>query len=97
MIKEFTINTVVGGNMVLYFTASWVNTCVQTEAMLTNASKMFPNISFLKVNTTKLPKVKQEFGVTGIPCFIFVKNGVVFKRLAGGISEKVLISILSNY
>ena len=58
-------------------------------------SKKFPNIAFVKIDVDALPGAAQEFSVSSVPTFVFIKDAAKVHEFAGA-SEEMLSSKLAD-
>ena len=73
------------------FFASWCPHCRHTEGIINTLAKAYAGrAAILAVDVDMAPKTARKFGVQGVPSFVFVKNGQIVKRMAGGFSETEL-------
>ena len=65
------------------FWAPWCGPCRMMAPVYDKMSEKYPQIKFVKVNTTEYTAKAGELGVSGIPCIIVFKNGQEVDRLIG--------------
>ncbi|KAJ3687132.1 hypothetical protein LUZ61_016296 [Rhynchospora tenuis] len=75
--------------VVIDFTATWCGPCRIMAPIFEALSKQFPGVVFLKVDVDEQKEVAQEYKVTAMPTFAFVKDGVKFDELVGADKGKL--------
>ncbi|KAJ4745960.1 thioredoxin family protein [Rhynchospora pubera] len=68
---------------VLYFTATWCGPCRVMAPLFEKLAQKHPQIVFLKLDIDQLSSVAQEWNVTSVPTFFFVKNGKTVDTVRG--------------
>ena len=71
------------GKVLLDFYADWCGPCSRIAPMFAKLAELYPEVVFLKANVDDIPELSDEFGVTVLPTFVFLKDGVVFHRTEG--------------
>lgn len=61
--------------VVLDFYAVWCGPCKNFAPKFDALSKEFPNVTFIKIDTQKLPDVSSSYGIQSIPTIVLVKEG----------------------
>lgn len=73
------------------FFATWCPHCKKMEPIVAQlAQKYAGKISILRVDVDQAPLASRKFGISGVPTFLFVKNGQVADSLAGEYSAAEL-------
>lgn len=79
------------GNVVVKFSAEWCGPCKTMkpifEQVEKDTAKRSSNIVFIEVNTDKMQKIVKKLKISGIPTFIFFKNGKEVTRTVGAMSK----------
>ena len=92
-----TIMTKAGNNLIAFdLYADWCMPCRILSPTLekiakSNASK----VVFYKINIDKLPQVARDFGVSGIPLVVFMKNKTVVQEFVGVQPEEDYIAAIN--
>ncbi|KAJ3705814.1 hypothetical protein LUZ61_009519 [Rhynchospora tenuis] len=68
---------------ILYFTATWCGPCRVMAPLFEKLAQKHPQIVFLKLDIDQLGSVAQEWNVTSVPTFFFVKNGKTVDTVRG--------------
>lgn len=76
-ISEAEFNAAIkSGNVVVKFHASWCPPCRAMEPVDEQlAAEYKDKITFIEVDTGKVPSLAQKYGVRGIPTYLFFKDG----------------------
>jgi thioredoxin len=70
--------------VIIDFFADWCSPCQMMKPVFESASLGYKDkLKFAKVNTEIYPELAQRFDISGIPCFIIVKNGEEIDRIIG--------------
>lgn len=70
------------------FTASWCPHCHHMAAVVDKLAKAYRDrVAILVLDVDQAPDVARQFGVSGVPSFVFVKEGKIVHRMAGEFSE----------
>ena len=84
--------------MVIDFTASWCGPCkliAPFYAELSDSEEVKQlGVVFLKVDVDENADTAQEYNVSAMPTFIFVKNGEVVDRLMGANAARLQEMVL---
>lgn len=78
--------------IILDIYATWCGPCQQMEPVLEELEKEFGNIyKFAKLNVDEAREISiKEYGVTSVPTFVFIKDGVIKSKATGYMSKEVL-------
>ncbi|KAJ5223520.1 Thioredoxin [Penicillium chermesinum] len=73
------------GPAVIDFYATWCGPCKAVAPKVGELSEKYQNVRFIQVDVDKMRGVAQQFGVTAMPTFVFLKDGqeVADKRVRG--------------
>ncbi|KAJ5182664.1 Thioredoxin [Penicillium capsulatum] len=63
------------GPVVIDFYATWCGPCRAVAPKVGELSEKYPNVRFVQVDVDKMKKVAQDFNVTAMPTFAFLKDG----------------------
>ena len=78
--------TAAGGKLVVIdFFATWCGPCKMIAPKIEQMAGSMANVVFLKVDVDEAEDVAQEYNISAMPTFIFLKNGA-----------KVIISMVLN-
>jgi thioredoxin 1 len=73
------------------FWAPWCGPCnAMSPVVNALAGEMNGTAKVVKVNVDKNKNLSQEFQITGIPCFVLMRDGKEIGRKSGGSSKEVL-------
>lgn len=67
---------------ILYFTAAWCGPCKAMKPRIAEWKEQ-DNVNIKEINIDMESGMSEQFQVRGIPCFVFVKDGVEVSRVVG--------------
>ncbi|MFH1683363.1 MAG: thioredoxin [Candidatus Margulisiibacteriota bacterium] len=85
------------GTVFVDFWAPWCGPCLMMAPVFDKMSQKYPQIKFLKVNTTDNVEQAGKLGVTGIPCIIVFNEGKEVERLIGVRPETAFEEAVKKY
>jgi thioredoxin 1 len=71
------------GAVVIDFFATWCGPCKRIAPTFEKLAEAFTGITFLKVDVDESGDLVNTYDVNAMPTFIFLKDGVVIKRVEG--------------
>ncbi len=71
------------GAVVIDFFATWCGPCKHIAPKFEELSKMYPSVTFLKVDVDESAELTENFNVRAMPTFVFLQNGSVVKVIEG--------------
>jgi thioredoxin len=92
-----TIMTKAGNNLIAFdLYADWCMPCRILSPTLEKIAKSNPSkVVFYKINIDKLPQIARDFGVSGIPLVVFMKNKTVVQEFVGVQPEEDYIAAIN--
>lgn len=81
--------------VVAKFGAEWCGPCRAAKPKYERVSDQFKDIIFIDIDVDKNEAIANRYDISGIPAFIYFKNGKEVRRHSGG-SEGVDITIKNN-
>jgi len=79
------------------FWAEWCGPCKDMTPKFDNVAKQFQGkIKFAKLNVDQYSQLAGRYGVIGIPCFIFFKNGKEIDRIVGSHPEEEFADMIEQ-
>jgi thioredoxin 1 len=72
------------GAIVIDFFATWCGPCKRIAPVFEDlADKFYPHIQFFKVDVDESPELVDKYSIQAMPTFLFLKNGIVVKKVEG--------------
>ncbi|XP_058479500.1 thioredoxin-like [Solea solea] len=75
--------------VVVDFTATWCSPCKMIAPIFEELAEKYTNMVFLKVDMDEAEDVGEEYNVTSMPTFIFIKNTKELERFCGANGDKL--------
>jgi Grx4 family monothiol glutaredoxin len=72
-----------GSEVILHFWASWCEASKQMDQIFSHLSTDFPKAHFFRVEAEEKPEISEEYSVSAVPYFVFIKDGKVVDTLEG--------------
>ena len=69
--------------VVIDFTATWCVPCQHIAPIYDKLSQEHTRWTFTKVDVDLVPDAAEQFEVSGMPTFVFVKDGIIIGRIIG--------------
>lgn len=80
--------------IILEFYAPWCGSCKMVESKVSDLAKEHATVPFLQINVDEIEELAEEYEVTAMPTFIFIKNKEVLATFAGTKLDKVIEAIV---
>lgn len=71
------------GSVVIDFFATWCGPCKRIAPAFEKLAESLSSVIFLKVDVDESPELVNQFDVSSMPTFVFLKNGKEVKRVEG--------------
>ena len=71
------------GAVIIDFFATWCGPCKRIAPTYEKLAEAFTNVTFLKVDVDEAPELTNEYNISAMPTFVFLKNGKEVKRVEG--------------
>ena len=71
------------GSVVVDFFATWCGPCKKIAPAFEKLAEVYPTIVFLKVDVDESAELVDKYGIQAMPTFLFMKDGVIVKRIEG--------------
>lgn len=72
---------------------TWCFPCKAIAPKIEDLSRKYTTVRFLKFNVDECPDLAQEYGITAMPTFLFIKNGKVVATVRGADYSKIVQTI----
>ena len=80
----------------LYFSAPWCGPCKAMMPVLEKYSQEEGAVEVIKINVDENPDISQQYGIRGIPCFIYFEDGEPVKKQVGMQTIQQLKELTNN-
>ena len=77
----------------LDFYADWCGPCQMMKPVVEEFEKAHVDLKVRRVNIDEEEELAEKYGVSGIPCLVFLKDGKEVAREVGAVSVKKLEKI----
>lgn len=77
------------GLVVVDFFATWCGPCKKIAPIYEQMEKMFPTITFLKVDVDEANDIAERFDIRAMPTFVFLKDGQRVAEIEGADVEGI--------
>ncbi|MBQ3293053.1 thioredoxin family protein [Candidatus Saccharibacteria bacterium] len=77
----------------LDFYADWCGPCQMMKPVVEEFEKAHPDLTVKRVNIDEEEELAEKYGVSGIPCLVFLKDGEEVAREVGVVPVKKLEKI----
>ncbi len=71
------------GAVVIEFFATWCGPCKRIAPTYEKLAEAFTSVVFLKVDVDESPELVEQYNISAMPTFVFLKNGQVVKKVEG--------------
>jgi thioredoxin 1 len=71
------------GSVIIDFFAIWCGPCKKIAPAFEKLAEVYPSIAFLKVDVDESPGLVDKYDIQAMPTFVFLKDGVIVKRIEG--------------
>jgi thioredoxin 1 len=71
------------GAVVVDFFATWCGPCKNIAPHFEKLAQVYPSIVFLKVDVDESGELVDKYSIQAMPTFLFMKDGVIVKRIEG--------------
>lgn len=78
------------------FYADWCGPCQMMKPIMDDFEEMHPEVKVRTINIDDEEELAEKYGVSGIPCLVFLKDGEEVDRIVGVAPLKKLEKILEK-
>lgn len=71
------------GCVVIDFYATWCGPCKVIAPKFEELAKLYPNITFLKVDVDESGELVDQYNIHAMPTFVFLRDGVQIHKIEG--------------
>ncbi len=75
---------------VVDFYGNHCGACAFTAPYYRAAADELAMIRFIRLNTSEYPKMAQRFGISGLPTFLYFRDGQMVHKSVGGMDRKMI-------
>jgi thioredoxin len=84
--------------IIIDFWAQWCAPCLSFAPVFEKFQKEYGNqFIFTKLNVDNNPQLAQQFGITGIPTTVFIKNGQLLRKQVGAMNYESMKMLLHKF
>eukprot|EP00483_Globobulimina_turgida_P006965 UN06979 len=76
--------------LLIDFFASWCGPCKMIAPKIEQLSKEYINVQFIKINVDKMQEIAQEYKISAMPTFVFIKNKQEISRVRGADIDSII-------
>lgn len=80
--------------VLLDFWAPWCGPCRMVAPILAEIAAERPDVKVGKVNVDEQPELARQFGVSGIPALVVMKNGKITNQAVGARPKSQILALL---
>ena len=85
-----------GKLVVIDFTATWCGPCQRIAPKFAEFAEEYTDVVFIKVDVDENEDTAQEYGISAMPTFKFVKEGKTVDEVVGGNIDGLIAAIKKN-
>lgn len=82
--------------VLLDFFATWCGPCMMMSPIVDEIENELNSIVVGKIDVDGNPELASSFGITSIPTFVVIRDGIAVSKAVGARSKEQLLSMLSE-
>lgn len=85
--------------VIVEFFATWCNSCKILKNVFdtfSNKVEQYSEIKLFSMNIDEFPDISTKYKITMVPTLLYFKNGKLFERSVGLVSEENIIEVLNK-
>ena len=83
--------------VVIKFGATWCGPCKTMIPILKALSEKYTQVCFLDVDIDRMPELAEEYKVSSVPFFVFLKNQKIVYTTSGAMQGAAFEKLLTKY
>lgn len=84
------------GKVLLFLYGGYHSKCNITMTMLDEIQLKRPDISVIKIDTSKSYSIKEEYNIKALPALVYLINGQLAGKLSGTLSYREVLSMIEG-
>ncbi|MFP0195003.1 thioredoxin family protein [Pseudomonas sp. PHC1] len=82
--------------VVVNFHAPWCGPCKMINPAIEALTLIHPNTIFLKIDIDEVDEIAQQYNITNIPTYVYIKNGAVVQEVYGANILEFTLALETN-
>ena len=83
-------------DVVVVFSTYWCGPCKLMKPVFERVSEKFPEMVFIPVDAEAMLEISKMYNVTSVPTIIHFKNGSIYQRTTGFMSQDKFVALLTK-
>lgn len=81
------------GVVVIDFFATWCGPCKHIAPFFQEMSTKYPAVTFLKVDVDESPDLTNQYDISAMPTFVFLRKGQIVGRIEGADARRIVAQV----